>query len=108
MSIAAIIAGVAAKVGAELVGKAVGGAFGQAGGALAGKVVETVAGRLGVPVEKIPDVPGPNGQPQPPHLGTVQVAIPAPKLGRGPVVARSAVPLPALALAMATVMAGGV
>lgn len=55
--IGAIIAGIAAKVGAKLVGKAVGGAFGPAGGELAETVIDTIAGRLGVPAEDIPAQP---------------------------------------------------
>jgi hypothetical protein len=53
MSVGSIIAGIAAKVGAELVGRAVGDRFGRSGGQLAETVIDTVAGKLGVPREAI-------------------------------------------------------
>jgi hypothetical protein len=52
-----IIAGVAAKIGAELVGKALGDRFGPAGGALAETVIGTVAEKLGVEPDALPNVP---------------------------------------------------
>ncbi|MEO9612618.1 MAG: hypothetical protein ABJG86_09805 [Nitratireductor sp.] len=55
--IGSLIATIAAKVGAELVGKAVGGRFGEAGGRLAEQAIETVAEKLGVPVDQVPDQP---------------------------------------------------
>lgn len=51
------IAATAAKVGAELVGKAVGGLLGPTSGRLAESVVTSVAEKLGVPVEEIPQAP---------------------------------------------------
>lgn len=56
-AIVAAIAGAAAKVGAEMVGKAVGGLLGPTGGRLAETVVTTVAEKLGVPAEQIPQAP---------------------------------------------------
>lgn len=52
--ITAIIAGVAKTVGAELVGKALGGDLGKG---LAGAVVDTIAGKLGVETKDLPKVP---------------------------------------------------
>lgn len=52
--IGGILAGIAKKVGAELVGKAIGGNLGEG---LAGAVVDTIAGKLGVDTSAIPGVP---------------------------------------------------
>ncbi|MCO5082637.1 MAG: hypothetical protein M9955_13400 [Rhizobiaceae bacterium] len=54
-AIASAIAGAAAKVGAKMVGKVVSGVLGERGGQLAEAVVTSVAEKLGVEPEAIPD-----------------------------------------------------
>lgn len=56
-AIGSVIAGAAAKIGAKMVGKAVSGVLGERGGQLAEAVITSVAEKLGVEPERIPEVP---------------------------------------------------